>query len=319
MTRAEIEAAFHNFIQLEVSTGGPDPQVQLAADWTRLDKTESVLESSWRVGCFVGPYTLGAAAGIWSAISPYSSERTIAQQLEKNWVGIPVRRERRACWRPDKLARCLKSWFKWTCEKLVNLETASYDELYRSMSSDVMFFGRYASMKACETLYRAGLVTASQGDIRPSGARFPRKTLAAITGHDELIDGNSKSKLEHVNWWAEEVKARVPQELSWFAFETLLCNFRQALSGKYPGRSHDRELAHFLKAEAYWGDLEQTMPFRLLRACIFPQACLGEINGWAGARKELESVWANYGYFWCDTVCSYANTTDLARPVRRAA
>jgi hypothetical protein len=306
---------FVSFSELEMSTGGPDPQVEIAANMAPDNPP-------WFAGCFVVPYTLGAGVAIYQHF-PTTNLNGIENFLETHWAGIPIRRERRAVWRADKLAICLRSYALWCDNMLPKLETATYDQVYTSIRHSVKFFGRYAAMKLIETLYLASVIEASQVDIRPDGAKYPRRTLADLMNEFSILEGNKPAQLLEVNRIAtiarEESIAMGLDDPSWFQFETLLCNYRQALNGKYPGRSHDRELAHFKKTEAYWGSQLDTTRFYMLRQTLFPNECLGEIQGWNGARKDLEFVWKEYGYFWCDTKYDY-NKTALAHPkVRDAA
>jgi len=306
--------SFVDFSALEMSTGGPDPQVEIAANMAPENPT-------WFAGCFVVPYTLGSAAVIYQNF-PTTNLDGIEDFLANNWEGIPVRRERRAVWRADKLAFCLRSYAKWCDEVLPGLTTATYDELYDSVRDNVKFFGRYATMKLIETLYLADAVKASQTDIRPDGAKYPRRTLSNLSGETDILVGNTSSQLNKVNEVASKARdfsiSMGLEDPTWFQFETLLCNYRQALAGKYPGRSHDRELAHFKKAEKYWGSSLDSAKFYELRKKLFPNECLGELNGWDGARKELEQIWKNDEYFWCDTLYNYNATTDLKNPVKNA-
>lgn len=306
---------FREFSVLELSTGGPDPQVEVAA---RAARTCS--EPAWLVGCFVGPYTCGAAAAIFahwpSAVSVLRENDLLASWLIEHWAGIPVRRERRAVWKAEKLAACLQSYARWSLRTLPSLAGASYDELYESMEREVWGFGRYAIMKTLETLHRANCVDASQTDIRPSGARFPRKTLGYMYG-EHNYGGNSVALLREANQLATRARDLLGE--SWFNTETLLCNYRQSLDGKYPGRSHDRELKHWLRAQAYWddkADLQEVLPFYELRAESFPTACLGEVRGDLGDRMDLEAVLDEHDYYWCDTRYDYALSRGrLAYPV----
>ena len=315
---------FVDFSRLELSTGGPDPQVGLIAEATRDVSDE---EAAWRAGCFVAVYTVGAAGALWHHV-PLARARTITHEeltsfLETNWRGLPIRRERRAVWKPSKLADCLLS-FREMLDEHPEFGTLGYNDLYGLIRRDARFFGRYAAMKVIEVLHRRGLAREGQTDIRPIGAWSPRKTLSLIYPESlELQHYRSDSllMLESALIAAEGVRdvlAGAELEPSWFQIETLLCNYRQALDGKYPGRSHDRELAHFLKATEYWGpELAEWLPFYDLRKRLFPNMCLGELNGWTGSRHDLEAIFDEHGYFWCDTEFDYGRTTTLAEPVRR--
>ncbi len=107
--------------------------------------------------------------------------------------------------------------------------------------------------------------------------------------------------------------------LSTYQFEVLLCNYRQTLTKTYVGRHHDSELEQYTKVRNWFG-MEHMMMFDFLRKRkdIFPPECLGELNGWTDKRKELNTVFADHGYFWSDLRFDYSKTTDLANPVARS-
>lgn len=290
---------FRRFAEAELASGGPDPQVLLTAravqgyDWQRAQVA---------AGWFVAPYTVGAAAALWAADLWDLREETLQRWLQVHVDGLPTRRERRSIWGAEqrKLARCLVSWREWVLEVAPSERAAgrleTYPQLYESIHDRVDYFGRYATMKVVEVLYQAGLVRTPQSDVRARGAKYPRKTLALLWPEHEAtltVRGDPARTVQ----LAERLALEVQQALggaSMFQTETILCNSRQALSGKYPGRSHDRELAHWVKAEQYWGrnHLLRALPFFELRRQLFPIEHLGEWNQppWWGARQELEEV-----------------------------
>ena len=111
---------------------------------------------------------------------------------------------------------------------------------------------------------------------------------------------------------------RAGGQLDPFTFEVLLCNYRQALKSKYPGRGHDSELKYWHKARPYWEATGRRSLFLEARQALFDWRCLGEQAGWdPAARKELGDTWQKYGYFWSDLEYDFTRTTDLAHPVRR--
>jgi hypothetical protein len=283
---------FHRFATAELESGGPDPQVLLTA--------RAVQGMEWRraqvaAGWFVAPYTCGAAAALWANDLWDLDEERLRQWLAVHHEGLPTRRERRAIWGAEqrKLARCLTSWRDWAHERLRFPWSGTYDDLYRSIESEVDYFGRYATMKVIEVLYQAGLVGTPQSDVRARGAKYPRKSLALLWPEHEValnVRGDPATTVQ----LAERLALEVQQALggvSLFQVETLLCNYRQSLDGKYPGRSHDRELAHWVRAERYWGEhLREALPFFDLRWQLFPHDRLGERGTppWWGAREALE-------------------------------
>jgi hypothetical protein len=315
---------FTEFCRLELSTGGPDPQVEIIAQAGQGEQ-----EKGWLAGCFIGPYTVGAAA----ALNAGTTRAKVLQDpaglttwIGRNWAGLPIRRERRAVWKIEKLSECLHSYAVWSEYTLPGLIYASFDTVWDSLDKEVRYVGRYASMKLIEVLYRQNLLqNARQDSIVPDGAWSPRKTLGLLHPEDVaefpgLLTGNSVATLQRVNEVANTRRLTLNKDLnttvSFFDYETMLCNYRQALKGKYPGRSHDRELAYYIKAFSVSSQRDDSFPFAKIRRERFNNHCLGELNGWGGARKELETIFDDHGYFWCDTVFDYKNTADFANPVR---
>lgn len=298
-TEPRVWDSFSRFCNAELASGGPDPQVLLAARAAQRWPLRS--QQLAFAGCFVGPYTCGAAGPLFKWL--YENEGSLfsdfTDYVSTNWDGLPRRRERRAIDKRsgEKLTDCIRSWL--TLAPALD-PAAPYPVLYGWVRKEAKFFGRYATMKVLEVLKQADLIEHGQDSICPAGAKYPRRTLAQLWPSEaEVLTSKSDSRdvLLLCNGLATATKSmleqHIDQPVSWFQFETLLCNFRQALKGKYPGRSHDRELAHFRKAEAYWGadELHRWFPFFDLRERLFPHVYLGEFGGWDGARKELEVPW----------------------------
>lgn len=293
-TRDYHNREFEAFSRAELASGGPDPQVKIIAEAiTRLGGSD--VEKTWRAGAFISAYTCGAAAAIWAQLGWEDSSEMISAFLRMHGEYLPTRRERRTIWGADRV-KWTKNLVSWSAlaARVAEWKDLAYPALYDTISKNTTYFGRYATMKVIEVLHRAGVVAAGQTDIRPIGAKYPRRTLAWLFGYDiGTIDSdrNDDMALATVNAIAEDLKLKYAIE-SWFDFETLLCNYRQSLRGKYPGRSHDRELAHWRKAEPYWRPETQArwIPFYEIRAQLFPHEFLGEIGGWSGARPELEAA-----------------------------
>ena len=290
---------FKSFAAAELATGGPDPQVRLTA--TALRNIPGYEAATFRACVFVAAYTCGAAAALWNLSSSTVFNDATEKWLLVNAEGLPLRRERRAVMgpkngpHPRKFLERLRSCSTWAKRWSGQLLSLNYEEAW-SAADELRFFGRYAKMKVLETLNLRGLLGEEQIDIRARDAKFPRRTLGLIfPDHATVLTelGNSRLSLQCATELSAEIMSESELEMTWFQLETLLCNYRQALDGKYPGRSHDRELGHFLRAERHWGQeyLLSRFPFYELRAKLFPDECLGELGGWTGARKELEIPW----------------------------
>ncbi|KKL64111.1 hypothetical protein LCGC14_2168280, partial [marine sediment metagenome] len=163
--------------------------------------------------------------------------------------------------------------------------------------------------------------------IRPAGAWSPRLSLSYMyPSCDETLNrgGDRDATLAGVGAVAEGARVilgdRLRRPVNFFELEVLLCNFRQALESRYPGRTLDSELTYYAKALPHWGaeTLGDAIDFFGARERLFPSECLGELNGWDGNRKELGETFERYGYLWSDTRYIYAKSKDdLAHPVKR--
>lgn len=297
--------AFATFCRYEKELGGPDPHIAIA-NW--LVKDKPLPERMWMGGCYMAVYNTPTAEILFNKW-PYASMRAGAEGLE-DWLErkfhqIIFRRERRAARSPAKLAACLRSYFEW-------METVELDqdyEYYWESASQVKTVGRYIAIKLLEYLHRAvGIPPAP--DIRPAGADWPRHTLRELFP-DAIILGNSPAILKRVNGLAEEARQRLEQNfdlrLSPFELETFLCEWRQLYKSRrfYPGRPHDSELANYYKVRELWPETPSSI--LTARQELFPQECLGELNGWFGRREELGRTLHEHGYIHSDLHANIRN------------
>ena len=318
---------YAEFCRLEVASGGPDPCLDIvAASCKGIDKQIA----AWRAGCHVNTWVIASGAMIWHKY-PEPAD-ILLEQLEDliEWLtvnkeGLPARRDRRAVYDKKKMAQCAITYATWVIDELPSLYDASYEELWKSVSTNVRYFGRYATLKVLESLHRMGIVKAGAQDIRAQGAWSPRLTLAWLSPRNvELLNegGNKADVIRQVDAIAkasiDDVKNRNGLELGWYQQEVLLCNYRQGITWRHPGRSHDSELGYWHKTKNHWGEdkLKEAIAFLDIRQRLYPYVYLGELNGWEGNRKELEVCFLEHSYFWSDGEYSYNNTDDLAEPVR---
>lgn len=313
---------FLEFSQLELGTGGPDPYLKLAAKG--VSQASSREEQVWRAACFIAPYEVNTGSVLWSEW-PLQRALSKPEELEPwirdNWKGLIFRRERRAARTPKKMAISLRTAAAFA-ESITNRLDDDYETLWGLSDKALMYYGRYALIKFLEVLYRAKTVSSSIPDIRPIGAWSPRTTLTWLypsEDKDLLIKSNKPPVLNRIQEMAKEIKLQVTQKVkhpvSYYDIEVMLCNYRQALGWRFPGRSLDTDLGYYARTKEYWGD-RFTFPLLTLRRNNFPSVVLGERQGWT-QRKELESTYENFGYFWCDLLYDYKATTDLSLPVRR--
>lgn len=289
---------FVDFSRAELASGGPDPQVALTG--TALARTDlPPQERAIRCGLFVAPYACGSGALLWYLREAGYPPEHWAAFIAQNKDGFPIRRERRSVWGDDrvKLMRCVESWIDWCAGPAWEVFDKPYTEVYASIGKHCAYFGRYATMKVIETMWYAHVVVNPQSSIVPRDAKYPRKMLALMfPEHAEQLNAktNDVDTLTLANALAAEAAGWIGHLVSWFQLETLLCNSRQSLDGKYAGRSHDRELAHWRRANGHFVtqgiDLRSVFPFYRLRAELFPHEYLGERGEppWWASREELE-------------------------------
>lgn len=299
-----------------MTAGGPDPHMKICG-WLIKD---AEAQAKFRMaGCYVGVYNVPTAELLWNWDS------LNFQRLQDNWRGIATRRERRTVRTPSKLYRFFKEYDEWMTTALPVLfeQKAGYEAWWDSILG-VTYMGRYVAFKILEFFRRyCGIDWLEMPDIRPRGGWSPRATLALFYPADaEALNGkDSKENIKTVNAVADITHKRLADEgqsMDLYNMEVLLCDYRQSWEGQrqYPGRSHDSELDYYEKLRSYWGESYQT---RMLEArqVLFPDQCLGELQGWNGVRKELGTVLRQHNYTWSDLKFDYSNTADLAVPVRR--
>lgn len=288
---------FTDFCRVEMEGGGPDPQVRLTAEAVRQHPNFS----PHLAGLFVVPYSCAGAAILWRLVERKPDPLTWVPWLEQHGGGIPVRKERRPVkghW--GRFAACAASWLEWCDKTYPSMAERPYQEVYASVTKDVKYFGRYATMKLLEVMYQAGLTASAQDTIVPRDGKFPRKTMALMMPeHAELLAG--KREEAEVDALADRIRqsvsARTGYDITWFQIETMLCIYRQSLAGKYPAGRHDSELGHWTRTMEHYGpdvaaQLTAQFPFSDLRRQIYPVEYLGEFNDppWFGIRPELEAV-----------------------------
>lgn len=321
-------AAFADFASLELGTGGPDPHLSIAAHAMRARiQGATDVDAAWLAACYVGPYEVTTGSIIafqWPLSRVLMDPLGFSAWIRDTWPRWQIRRERRAARTPVKMAQCLISCAQWVATEFDAARTLpTYQGLWAATEPHLRYLGRYAAIKLLETLARAGLVVAQASDIRPAGAWSPRLTLSWLyPSAEELLvrGGDRPAVLEQVNILAADflqwLELTLERPVGWFNLEVLLCNYRQALENKYPGRPQDTDLKYHRKAVAAWEDLHPVMLDVLgLRQQLFPSQVLGELQGWPGVRDELGTTHAQHGYFWSDLRYSYARTTDLSQPV----
>jgi len=327
-------AYFREFCRLELASGGPDPHLKLCAYAMRQEPDP--LERAWMALCYVAPYEVSTGAVLWSTwpLRRRVEAPGLGPWLQEHWRGLQIRRERRAARTPTKMLASLESaryWIVTDLPKLQAFQPESYagpveqvdafDALWSSAKHGLQYFGRYALIKVLETLQQGGVVDAPAYDIRPDGGWSPRATLALLfPDHEAALNGsNSPDDLAVARAATDativDLQAHTGRPVSYFETEVLLCNYKQAVERKYPGRPQDTDLGYYHKVKEYWRAVP--FPFLRYRHALFPAAVLGERQGWTGPREELGETFQKFQYFWSDLLFDYAMTQDLAFPVPR--
>lgn len=317
-------AQFCEYIRCETGVGGPDPHLKFLGKLIDYDDVDYA-ERLWRIGCYAALYNTSGAQVLWTN---WPWEKVAAghgptlAQVRQYWKGLPMRKERRPVRSPEKLHAHLESMSAWLAKNEPIVRSASYEELWKLVDEDLYGVGRYIGMRFLEALRLHAGAEARMPDIRPRGGWGSRLTVSFFyPEHDAALNGNdSKANLELANALGFEIQDRLEDEgivLDQYTVETLLCNYRQAITkGKYPGAPHDTDLEYLAKAKAFWGDRFDVAPTYRARAEMFPHRALGELSGWSGSRKELGETFGRYGYWWSDLKYDYLSTIDLERPER---
>lgn len=311
---------FVDFATEELRTGGPDhhmkQMVSLASNFP------AYTTKAWLAGCYVGPYNEPTGEFIfnsWQGGAKNFDADGFAKWVEDNWSALSIRQERRPVKSRAKFAKFFASYNDWIVGGgIERLQQAPTLEKAWEETEKIRFVGRYAGMKLLETLRRMIPMPWTFTDIRSDGAWSPRLALSYLYPEkDEWLNHTSGKKNAHeVNEWATNVF----DTLFWdfipdlFHFEVLLCDYKQAVDGKYyPGRPLDSAMGHWTKVTQNGGSAST---FWELRELMFDHRLLGEFRGWHGRRKELGRTMIDHGYIWSDLTYNYSATTDFAEPVR---
>lgn len=284
----------------------------------------------WRGGLYAAGYNFSTAEIIWrhypSPVKLLKRPDEFTAWVKTNWKGLPLRKERKAVNAPARLAECILSFAAWQQGpglRALYSNGQGYDDAEANFQS-VRFMGRYISIRFLEYLRQFAALRPAMYDSRPNGGKYPRQGLALLYPEAAayLNGGNSFSECAASNKIAckelERLKG-VGVYLDHYQLQSLICEFKQAaLSGhQYPAKALDSELVYHARVGAYWGRAYvKATQFYAVRTGFAPEA-RGELGGWPGKRKELDTVLRDYGYNWSDKEWDYKATTDFSKPVLR--
>lgn len=277
---------------------------------------------AWLAGCYVGPYNEPTGEFIfnsWPGGTKSFDSDGFAKWVEDNWSALSIRQERRPVKSRAKFAQFFASYNAWLIGGgLERLKQADTLEKAWEETENIRFVGRYAGMKLLETLRRMIPMPWEFTDIRADGAWSPRLSLSYLYPEkDEWLNHTSgKKNAQAVNEWANEVYTDLFKDFipDVFHFEVLLCDYKQAVDGKYyPGRPLDSAMGHYDKVTQNGGSAPT---FWDLRKSMFDHRLLGEFQGWHGRREELGRTMIDHGYVWSDLKYDYRSMTSLSEPVQ---
>lgn len=234
----------------------------------------------WRTFLYVTFYDLGSAEKVW-ALYPQP------QRVEAN-AGFRLKTgvERRG-FRGNGLAALHVNAFLELCDQAGGVAafveagalrggTAGWDEARRAIRQ-VPYAGNWASYKWADLLKNVHGYPIEASDIGVGGGREtagPIPGMAALTGLPWQVCATDVLSQKHLLKCS--VDAGVP-----FAgldqMETCLCDFYSLCKGRYyTGNDIDQMQEKLQPDSLFWG----------ARRAALPHAYLGEVNGWAGVRKQ---------------------------------
>lgn len=324
MTAVEHFRFLAEFVKGVEYAGGTTPHVAMTVESMR--RIDDPLEKLWFAGCYALTYNWATAERIWLEWRPEDNFDNFLEWADEHWVGLPLRKERKAVFRKPFFAECAQSYIGFARRVVDERWPETWDEAFSWYTYNCKYMGRYIAIRWLEVLRRAYPSAEPAGwvmpDISADGGQHPRKALALIYPEDAeaLLGGNSRREVAIANEAADlciaELATTYGINTDYYTMQSLLCEYKQSALGRrqYPGKSIDSEMAYHDKVAAHWG--QSPTFFEVRRAC-FPEWSLGELQGWHGVRDPLMSVQAVHGYTWSDAVYDWRQTTDVAHPAKR--
>lgn len=316
---------FPEYIRYEQAVGAPDAQLDYVQ---RLSVDESWEERMWRIGCYGAYHAFPAAYATWLHW-PYPRINEEGERfrgwLELHKGNFPSRAQRRAVRALKPLDRYFRTFGAWIPEvaKQDYMSNGDYWAAWSHLNAGVYGVGRYISLKILELMKRMADFPGDLQGIVPRGGDSPREALSLLYP-DEAVrligpESNSPENLAFADSMAgvaQEDLAGHGVEVSHFVLQTCLCGYKSGfLGGKhYPGVTHDNELEWFRQIADHW---QFDGSFYEFRAANYPAETLGEMQGWAAVRPEIQPIMQRFGYLWSDLKFDYMATTDFAHPVAR--
>jgi|SRR5580700_1218087 hypothetical protein len=326
LTATQCRTLFTDFCRKQAALNNISPHLIMVGESCRqLSLSEE--ETVWRGGLYAATYNYPAAEVLWqnwAAPSVVLRSKSLQSWLKENWLGVPLRRERKCVRTPAKLARCLQSfaaWMRGDGLKRLYGNGVGYDDAWE-IFQEVYGMGRYITIRFLEFLHRYADLRPVMYNSMPREGQHSRKGLALLYPEYKtvLLGSNSWGDCKESDKLACRELARLREAgvyYSHYQLATMLCEFKQALLGGhlYPGKAIDSEMKYQRKVLDYWGKRRKSQ-FMHVRT-VFPKETRGEVQGWTEERKPLLTVLRDYGYNWSDQDYDYAKTRDFSNPVRR--
>lgn len=290
---------FTKFVRAELGVGGPDAQLQLVDHLP--EKDADALSRVWAIGCYCSHHTIQGAFAVYknfpNPIRVIRRPLELRRFLKDHWEGLPLRREMRSHQMLDKRTDCLLSFANYT----VNGRWArgGYESVWDSSIEDVRYYGRYMALKYLELLRMSVRPKLILTDLRAKHAWSPRIALALLypQHHDVFMDrgDNSTATIALVERYAAKLHRKLTRkgiDLNFFQLQVLLCNYKQAIHGRfYPGMGLDEEMMYSDVALKFF----DMRPLYRLRKQLFKRRHLGELSGWHGIRQDNLQRWKTLG------------------------
>jgi hypothetical protein len=293
---------FAEFARQEIAAHGPDPQLPLIEELVRSSGRASPQEFLWAAGCYCAQHSVTSTYLVWKYWRPEevyfdSVGGEFEAWLVRNWKYLPIHRHMKHHKMPEKRAECLHDFARYALEWSPARTNRPYDLVWKDAIDSVKFFGRYMAIKYLEMIGRWVEPSLQLQDVRSKGGWSPREALAILFPDRPILGerGNeSKSALAEVEQSASQLQfdlaVKYGINLTFFQLQVLLCEFKEALHGRfYFGGAHDEELVDLQKATPGFAP-EDIQEIYDARKRIFKPEYLGEIGGWTGYRKEMMKV-----------------------------
>lgn len=325
-TEKQYRDLFTDFAQKVLALSGVTPHLIMIGNSCLKAPLSTVI---WRGGLYAAGYNFSTAEVLWQHWPrPHDVLRAkhFTGWVKDNWKGLPLRKERKAVNAPARLAECILSFASWQENggaRALFAPGTGYDDAWVKFQ-EVRFMGRYISIRFLEYLHRYAGLRPMMYDSRPAGGKYPRQGLALLypEAHEALLGNDSFNNCAASNKVACRELERLKSAgvmLTHYELQSLICEFKQAaLSGhQYPAKALDSEMVYFDKVVDFWGAKHRkNTQFYTTREQFAPEA-RGELQGWAGKRKPLDTVLREHGYNWSDQEFDYLKTKDFAKPARR--